>query len=75
MLSVGPDGQIEVEVDENKCPCVVFCFLGRLSKCFVEGETVKCKSQCDVSLIFKIEVLKHFETLFIFGWDFNVFLT
>jgi len=75
MLAVGSDGWIKVVVDENKCPCVVFGFLCRLSKCFVKGETVECKPQCDISLVFKVKVLQGFESLFIFGWNFDLLLT
>ncbi len=75
MLSVGSDGWIEVEVDENECPCVVFGFLCRLSKRFVKGETVEREPQCNILLIFKVEVLQGFESLFIFGWNSDLFLT
>ena len=75
VLSVGSDGWIEVVVDENECPCVVFSFLCQLSKRFVKGETVQCEPQCDISLIFKVEVLQGFESLFIFRWNSDPFLT
>jgi len=75
MLSVGSDGWTEVVVDEDKCPCVVFGFLCRLSKHFIKGETIECKPQCDISLIFKVEVLQVFESLFILRWNSDLFLT
>jgi len=75
MLAMGSDGRIKVVVDEDKCPCVVFGFLSRLSKRFVKGKTIECKPQCDISLVFKVKVLQGFESLFIFGWNLDLLLT
>ena len=69
------DGWIKVIVDQNQHPCIVLGFLGRLSKRFIEGETIECKPERNISLIFKVEVLQGFESLFIVRWNFDLFST
>ena len=75
MLAVGSYSRIEVVVDENKSPCVIFSFLCQLSKCFVKGETIECEPQCNISLVFKVEVVQGFESFSIVGGNFDLFLT
>ena len=50
-------------------------FLCQLSKSFIKAETVKCKPQCNILLIFKVEVLHGVGSLFVLKWNGDLFFT